>query len=93
MGWSCGHWNVYLANCPAYTFRIDYSPETNHYGVDIGGYAGAAIYAVDNGVVVYAGWNDWGYGNMVVIDHGGTGSRCMPPERVECYLRCGGVSG
>lgn len=50
---------------------FDYSPETNHYGVDIGGYAGAAIYAVDNGVVVYAGWNDWGYGNMVVIDHGG----------------------
>lgn len=50
---------------------FDYSPETNHYGIDLGGYTGAAIYAVDNGVVVYAGWNDWGYGNMVVIDHGG----------------------
>jgi murein DD-endopeptidase MepM/ murein hydrolase activator NlpD len=21
-------------------------------------------------VVVYSGWNDWGYGNTVVIDHG-----------------------
>jgi murein DD-endopeptidase MepM/ murein hydrolase activator NlpD len=21
-------------------------------------------------VVVYAGWNDWGYGNMVLLDHG-----------------------
>ena len=22
-------------------------------------------------MVVYAGWNDWGYGNVVVIDHDG----------------------
>jgi murein DD-endopeptidase MepM/ murein hydrolase activator NlpD len=21
-------------------------------------------------VVVYSGWNDWGYGNVIVIDHG-----------------------
>jgi murein DD-endopeptidase MepM/ murein hydrolase activator NlpD len=21
-------------------------------------------------VIVYAGWNDWGYGNVIVIDHG-----------------------
>jgi murein DD-endopeptidase MepM/ murein hydrolase activator NlpD len=21
-------------------------------------------------VVVYAGWNDWGYGYMIVLDHG-----------------------
>jgi len=48
----------------------DYSPSTNHYGIDIGGANGVAIYAVDNGVVVYAGWNNFGYGNMIVIDHG-----------------------
>lgn len=48
----------------------DYSPETNHYGIDIAGSEGNAIFATDNGVVVYAGWNDWGYGNVVVIDHG-----------------------
>jgi hypothetical protein len=48
-----------------------YSPETNHFGVDIGGQEGNAIYAVDNGVVVYSGWNDHGYGYMIVIDHGG----------------------
>ncbi|HWQ46055.1 MAG TPA: M23 family metallopeptidase [Longilinea sp.] len=47
-----------------------YSPETNHYGVDFGGQLGSSIYAMDNGVIVYAGWNDWGYGNVVVIDHG-----------------------
>jgi Peptidase family M23/LysM domain len=47
----------------------DYSPSTNHFGIDIAGGLGDAIYASDNGVVVYAGWNDWGYGNVVVIDH------------------------
>ena len=28
------------------------------------------ILAADAGVVVFAGWNDWGYGNVIVIDHG-----------------------
>ncbi len=50
---------------------FDYSPSTNHFGIDIAGGLGDAIYASDNGVVVYAGWNDWGYGNVVVIDHDG----------------------
>jgi hypothetical protein len=49
---------------------FDYSPETNHYGIDIGGLEGNLIYATDSGVVVYAGWNDFGYGNVVVLDHG-----------------------
>ncbi len=41
-----------------------------HPAIDIGGAIGNAIYAADTGVVVYAGWNNWGYGNVVVIDHG-----------------------
>ena len=49
----------------------NYSPETNHAAIDIGGYVGEAIFASDNGVVVYSGWNDHGYGYMIVIDHGG----------------------
>ena len=53
-----------------YLSGYDYSPETNHYGIDIAGKTGFALFAVDAGVVVYAGWNDWGYGNTVVIDHG-----------------------
>jgi LysM repeat protein len=48
----------------------DYSPGTNHYGIDIKGYIGEPMWASDSGVVVYAGWNNFGYGNMVVIDHG-----------------------
>jgi murein DD-endopeptidase MepM/ murein hydrolase activator NlpD len=53
-----------------YLSGYDYSPETNHYGIDIAGQLGNPIYAADSGVVVYAGWNDYGYGEMIVIDHG-----------------------
>lgn len=48
----------------------DYSPATNHFGIDIKGYLGEPMWASDSGVVVYAGWNNFGYGNMVVVDHG-----------------------
>ena len=43
---------------------------TYHQGTDIGAYCGAPIYAASGGTVVYAGWNG-GYGNFVLIDHGG----------------------
>jgi murein DD-endopeptidase MepM/ murein hydrolase activator NlpD len=49
---------------------FDYTPATNHYGIDIKGSLGDAMWASNSGVVVYAGWNNFGYGNMVVIDHG-----------------------
>jgi murein DD-endopeptidase MepM/ murein hydrolase activator NlpD len=48
----------------------DYRPDVGHYGVDFAGASGNAIYAADAGVVVYGGWNTWGYGNLVIIDHG-----------------------
>lgn len=41
-----------------------------HPGIDIGGQEGNPIYATDSGVVVYAGWSSYGYGYMIVIDHG-----------------------
>ena len=53
-----------------YLSGYDYSPASNHFGIDIAGETGDPIYATDSGVVVYAGWNDWGYGEMIVIDHG-----------------------
>ncbi|MCD6355770.1 MAG: M23 family metallopeptidase [Anaerolineaceae bacterium] len=49
---------------------FDYLPEINHYGIDVAGDLNDPLYAVDSGVVVYAGWNDWGYGNVIAIDHG-----------------------
>lgn len=48
----------------------------SHYGIDVGnaGIGGANIYAAQSGVVITAynddGWHG-GYGNYVVIDHGG----------------------
>ena len=53
-----------------YLSGFGYDPSINHYGIDIAAAMGAPIFAVDSGVVVYAGWNNWGYGNMIVIDHG-----------------------
>jgi murein DD-endopeptidase MepM/ murein hydrolase activator NlpD len=49
---------------------FNYSPDTNHPAIDIAGQLGNPVFAADNGVIVYAGWNNWGYGNVVVIDHG-----------------------
>ncbi len=48
---------------------FDYNPNANHSGIDIDGDAGDPVYAADNGVVVFAGWNNWGYGNVVIINH------------------------
>ena len=46
----------------------DYTPPT-HNGLDFDGDMGSPIYAVDSGVVVYSGWSDRGYGNLMVVDH------------------------
>jgi murein DD-endopeptidase MepM/ murein hydrolase activator NlpD len=54
-----------------YLSGFDYSPGANHYGIDIAGDTGEGVYATDAGVIVYAGWNNYGYGNMVLVDHGG----------------------
>jgi murein DD-endopeptidase MepM/ murein hydrolase activator NlpD len=41
-----------------------------HMGIDLAGPMGTPIYATADGVVVRAGWNSGGYGNLVEIDHG-----------------------
>ena len=41
-----------------------------HSGLDIGGDYGMAVHAAAAGTVTYAGWIS-GYGNAVIIDHGG----------------------
>jgi hypothetical protein len=46
----------------------DYNPPV-HNGLDFAGRSGFPIYAVDSGVIVYSGWSDRGYGNLIVVDH------------------------
>jgi murein DD-endopeptidase MepM/ murein hydrolase activator NlpD len=46
----------------------DYTPPT-HNGLDFDGDFGSPIYASDSGVIVYSGWSDRGYGNIIVVDH------------------------
>jgi LysM repeat protein len=41
-----------------------------HRAIDISLHMGDNIYASDTGVVVFSGWSTWGYGNLIVIDHG-----------------------
>ena len=41
-----------------------------HQGIDLGGDHGARIVAAESGRVAYAGWIG-GYGNTVIVDHGG----------------------
>ncbi|MDQ3858248.1 MAG: M23 family metallopeptidase [Actinomycetota bacterium] len=41
-----------------------------HEGIDIAAPAGATVHAAASGRVIVAGWMG-GYGNLIVIDHGG----------------------
>jgi LysM repeat protein len=43
---------------------------SGHLGIDIAGSLGDGVFAADAGVIVFAGWANGGYGNMVMIDHG-----------------------
>ncbi len=56
---------------PCGSRRITQYYKRKHTGLDIGAPIGTPIYAADSGVVVYAGWNSGGYGNMTIVDHGG----------------------
>lgn len=66
----------------------DYKPNANHSGIDLDGDEGDPVYAVDNGVVVYAGWNKWGYGNVIVINHG-NGWQSLYAHLSGIYVGCG----
>ncbi len=71
---SCGETQV--AHKGSGAFRWPLAPDVQaefsggHRGIDLGGVPGEPVRAADGGTVIFAGWNDWGYGNMVVLDHG-----------------------
>lgn len=51
-------------------FHPIYKTNKFHSGVDLAAPGGSNILAADDGKVISAGWNG-GYGNCVVVDHGG----------------------
>jgi murein DD-endopeptidase MepM/ murein hydrolase activator NlpD len=67
---------------------FDYSEKTNHRGIDLAGSEGEGVYAADAGVVVYSGWNNYGYGNMIMIDHG-NGFQSLYAHLSDLYRGCG----
>ncbi len=71
-----------------YLSGFDYSPKSNHWGIDLAGHLGEGIFAVDAGVVVYSGWNNYGYGNMIIVDHG-NGWQSLYAHMSETYRFCG----
>ena len=52
-----------------YTWMRGFVPG-GHTGVDLAANVGEPVLAAGAGTVVFAGWNDTGYGNVVVIAHG-----------------------
>ncbi len=59
-----------------------------HRALDIGAWKGAPVLAADSGYVVAAGWDDSGYGRMVVIDHG-NGFQTLYAHMAVYYVKVG----
>lgn len=57
-------------NWPTQGHRISQYYSWRHYGLDIANKYGTPIYAADTGTVETVGWGT-GYGNQIIIDHGG----------------------
>ena len=41
-----------------------------HRGIDLMASEGTPVYAAASGTVIFAGWNTWGYGYLIVLSHG-----------------------
>ncbi len=64
-----------LANPTAKPYISGYTFAVGHYGIDLGIAMGETIYAAHEGDVIAAEWNDYGYGNMIIIAGGKYWSR------------------
>jgi murein DD-endopeptidase MepM/ murein hydrolase activator NlpD len=59
-----------------------------HLGIDIAAGSGSPVYAADSGLVVYSGWSNQGYGNMIMIDHG-NGYQTLYAHLSVLFVSCG----
>lgn len=74
-------------NWPTAGYRITQYYTWRHHAVDIANKIGTPIYAADAGTVEYAGWGK-GYGNQIVIDHGG-GKKTRYAHQSKFYVKKG----
>jgi hypothetical protein len=54
---------------PVSPIRITQPFWEGHPALDFDTVTGQPVYAADGGTVIYAGWSESGYGNLVIIDH------------------------
>jgi len=83
-GAGTGAWGLPVSN---YSLTRGYF--YGHNGVDLASAIGEPVYAADSGIVVFAGWNDWGYGNLVAINHGTGGWTTLYAHLNSVTVGCG----
>ena len=71
-----------------YLSGYNYDPKVNHLAIDLAANLGDNIYAADGGVVVYAGLNNFGYGNMIMVDHGNS-FQTLYAHLSQIFVGCG----
>lgn len=91
--WETGGWPLAgISNGP---ITQPYSPD--HGGVDIGVPVGTMVSAPADGTVVWAGWEDSGYGNLVIVASGNVrfylAHLAEPNVRVGQTVRAGDIVG
>jgi murein DD-endopeptidase MepM/ murein hydrolase activator NlpD len=73
--WGCGYTieNGGFAGITPVSGRYEFFQgfSAAHSGVDLSASPGTPVVAAGSGAVAFAGWNEYGYGNAIVIDHGG----------------------
>lgn len=93
--WGCtysGGAGGFPANNPiggSYKFWQGFS--SGHTGVDLSASTGTPVLAAGAGTVAFAGWTDGGYGNAVIIDHGGSYSLYAHMSSIN--VQCGQAVG
>lgn len=63
-------WGTGSLRTPLYGYVVTQYFWAYHSGVDMAAPIGSPVYAADAGRVVYSGWDNTGYGYMLLIDHG-----------------------
>lgn len=76
-----------MMNWPTEGHRITQYYSWRHYGLDIANKIGTPLYAADAGTVEQAGWGT-GYGNQILIDHGG-GKKTRYAHASQLFVKVG----